>query len=227
MQRKPYKKTQPKRPYKKKAPTNKQLATRVKKLEHTEELKYIDYYWTTSPFNNTTTVQCLSLMGQGDDFDQRIGEEVTAKYLNIKFRWRKGASSDAMYSRIMVFWDTQTNGSGPTLFTSGGNEAVALLDNTTVTVSALSPLNYRTHQRYHVLLDKVFQISADSSAVEKYHMIKKSIKLHNAKIKYSSSGSTVAALPSRVLFVYMISAGQAADTGNAYNNAVRVWYTDA
>ncbi|MGN5493394.1 hypothetical protein, partial [Campylobacter coli] len=148
----------------KKVPNNKNLARRVKKLEHSEELKYVDYYDTTA-LTTTGFLIPLSITAQGDDFNQRVGEEVTAKYMNMKLKYGKTtASINSQIYRFIVFWDLQTNGVGPTQLTST-SLITGVLDNGTITDALISPHNYRTRERYHILYDKLHHVNAQSSSM--------------------------------------------------------------
>lgn len=215
-----------KRVTKKKGPTTKQLERRVTKLEHQEELKYHDVYSTTSWNNNTTTTLVLSLIAQGDDFNQRIGEEITAKYLNIRMDCGAAPTTiDPLRYRIVVFWDLQANGSGPEPF-AGTNANQGLLDNLTINSAMLAPLNYRTHDRYKILHDKIITINPNDPSIGTLKMYKRNLKLGGAKIKYSSSAGNISAVVGRSLccFITAIS-GASDDTVSAFS--ARLWYTDA
>ncbi|AUM61855.1 capsid [uncultured virus] len=200
----------------------KNLEKRITKLEHTEELKYIDYYsiatWVGGPI-----IFFLNNIGQGDDFNQRVGEEVTAKYLNLMYRFTAPAGTNSNDVRIIVGWDMQTNGVGPTALKST-NAVEGLLDDDTITQALLSPHNNRNKDRYHVLYDKTYTFHRQESTVVETYVVRKSFKLGGAKIKYASSGSTIAALTSRSLFV----AGFVNSTSNlTFQIGHRFWFTDS
>jgi len=213
-----------KRKPQRKQPKLKTLERRVRKLEHSEELKYKDVYSTTLP---TTTFQFLSmnLIGQGDDaFNNRIGEEISAKYLNMKLRFihPAGTTSDAI--RCVVFWDKQANGAAPDALTST-NAATAVWDNTTVSGgSTIVPYNYRAKQRYKVLYDRIITLEPESSTTEKVRFVRHNFRLNGAKIKYSDSGTTQASITSRnLIFAYSCISGSGVTCALSF----RLWYTDA
>lgn len=223
--RKPYKKS--KAPYKKKQPKkyqNKNLEKRITKLEHTEELKYIDFYDTTAPSTYLSYNHCL--IAQGDDFNNRIGEEIIAKYLNLRWRINKAvASVNADVFRIIVFWDCQTNGTGPVATTST-SLVNGLLDNSTTTDLLIAPLNYRNSQRFHILYDKQKVVNAESTTSLPVHIFHKNIKLNGAKIKYTSSAASTGSLSSRSLWTIICASVPAvADCTMALSS--RVWFTDS
>lgn len=209
----------------KRVPTNKQLATRVKKLEHTEELKYADSY-DASVITTTGYMLHLTGIAQGDDFNQRVGEEIVAKYLNMKLRLTKAASVNAPQVRCIIFWDMQNNGVGPTFLTST-DPIQAVLDNSTVTNIMLSPHNYRTKDRYHILWDKVITINPQDSLSTSAHIYKKNIKLSGAKIKYGSSSGSIAATVGRALYFSIVGSGASAVNEVTPNISNRVWFTDS
>lgn len=210
---------------KKKVPNNKQLSRRIKKLEHSEELKYDDDYDAATVYNNSSFL-LLNNIGQGDDYNQRIGEEIVSKFLNIKFRIGRTASIDAITYRVMVFWDLQANGAAPTLYTST-SLTTGLLDNSLVSIPSMVPHNYRTKDRYHILFDKTYVNNAESSATIKWMQINKNFKLGGAKVKYGTSGNSIAAIASRALYFFCMAHTSSATDTTDFRVATRFWFTDA
>lgn len=213
---------------KKKQPTVKSLQARVTKLEHQDELKYRDSYVSTAAVSATPVGYNMQNISQGDDFDQRIGEEIVMKYINIKFRLNHQVGAQYDQVRCLLFWDMQCNGVGYTAYTDPGasphaNDAIALLDNNTIGSSIVCPHNYRTADRYKILMDKVYNLNPDSTATTKGIMISKSFKLGGAKIKYSSSSGASASLATRALTFVVFSSSGSNVTGDF---AFRTWFVD-
>lgn len=207
---------------KKPKPTTLQLQHQINRIKHQDELKYDDVYNTTA-LATTGTLLTLSSIGQGDDFDQRVGEEVLLKYLNMTLKFVHPAGTGGDFIRCILFWDLQTNGTGPVLFSSTSLNT-GLLDDSVISNGVISPHNYRTKHRYKVLMDKCLTINPASSAVEPQLVFKKSISLHNARIKYSDSGATIASIVSRGLcFAILCTASTTAVPALGF----RTWYIDA
>jgi len=221
------KKTYRKRTYKRRQPKrlqNKNLDRRIKKLEHSEELKYIDYS-DNALLQTGGRLVALSLLAQGDDFNQRIGEQVQAKYLNLKMTFNKSTpSANINWIRVLVLWDLQTNGIGPIQLAST-SLVTGVIDDTTI-ASILAPHNYRTKQRYKILHDKLYINNPDSTTTERMFQVKRNIKLGGATIKYNSSAGTTAALSSRSLWILTFCDSDSPSEISPYITA-RVWYTDA
>lgn len=206
-------------------PQNAKLERRVRRLEHAPELKYHDTYNNTSMYNNTTTFILLSNMGQGDDVEERLGLEATVKFLNVKILLGLDASDFAERWRLIIFWDTQANNAAPTLLATS-NASLALLDDNIIGNVLLSPHNYRTKDRYKVLMDKmIIQNTADSTAQEQ-RLIKKNFRLGGAKIKFGGTGTTVANSVSRALYCWAINSNDGVATNGAWQFTARLWYTD-
>lgn len=205
---------------KKKAPTNKNLARRVRKLERAPELKYKDVNSTVAPTAAGTAVAAL-FIAQGDDFNQRIGEEVNLMYVNYKIRYAIASGTTGIIWRTMLVWDKQNNGIGP-IFLASSSLTEGLLDDTTITNTTLSPHNYRTKQRYQVLYDQTHISNPQEPTCERTMYMRKNFKFHGMKIKYSGSGGTIAELPSRELFWVHFSPG--ASVSVTFTS--RTWYTD-
>jgi len=217
-----------KKTYAKKGPSNKQLATRIKKLEHSEELKYADSV-TTSTWVSSATVLVPCAIGQGDDVNQRVGEEIIAKYLNVKVALVSAANVNPLRARFMVFWDLQANGEAPGIFSSdvGIGPSKALIDDSTITTKWYAPLNYRTKHRYTVLMDKMITLNPQSSSTQQIKFIKKNLQLGGAKIKYSDSGATGNSLTSRALYCYGYVPSAYSGSYDSATVNVRFWYTDS
>jgi len=141
-----------------KVPNNKQLSTRLKKLEHATELKYHDTVYTTDVYANTSTYILMSNPAQGDNVEERLGLEIEAKYLNIKLQLAVVPSIYNVKYRIIVFWDKQANGAAPTLAATT-DPSKAILDDNIIGSLNYSPHNYRTKDRYMILMDKLYSIN--------------------------------------------------------------------
>jgi len=210
-------------PYAKKKYQPKNLEKRITKLEHADELKYHDVQSTVIPLLTAGNMYCLCFIAQGDDVNERVGEEITAKYLNMVFRIRHFANLSADVVRIVVFWDKQTNGVGPTAFTSTST-AEGLLDNAIIN-STYCPHNYRTKDRYVVLYDKRHIMNPDSTGVNLTKSFKFRTNLGGARIKYSGTGAVIGDLPSRGLFVLV--QGSDFDATTSVLVSSRLWFTDS
>jgi len=198
------------------------LKKRIKRIEHSDELKYNDLFFTNT-FDNNGVAFSLASLAQGDDSNNRVGEEINAKYLNFYYRGIQGVSIGTANIRIVVFWDMQANALAPTFFTAGTSPEEGLLDDTVITSRFLCPANYRTKQRYKILYDKTMAINPDSTTTSKAVFVKKSFNLGGAKVKYADSGATLASLTSRALYILCVGS-----TGNTMGNnlGTRFWYTD-
>lgn len=223
------KKRRPYRKYSKKKPTVKKLARRVARIENSVETKFRDIAVSADPTGTATTF-LVNALAQGDDFNQRIGEQVIAKKLDIMLRLTKAASDAVTVSyRIIVFRDKANNaGTGYLAFTgaspTNAELATALVDNTTIANQLIAPLNYRTSERYNVYLDKTFNLNAYSSSMLPVKQVKYSINLHNAIIKYGSSDATTTGVASTCYNVMFVS-----NTTTQLNQylGTRFWFTDA
>lgn len=200
------------------------LKKKVKKLEHSEELKYNNLTNSLTAISTTANIYSLSAIGQGDDYNQRVGEELTAKYLNVKMRIRHFANANADVVRVIIFWDKQVNGVGPVAFTSA-SAVDALLDDTNVGQVCYAQPNYRTKHRYTILYDKLHIMNPDSSGVNLTKAFKFNTNLGGAKQKFSDSGATYTSQVSRGLFLMVF--GNDCDATTSFQHNTRFWYTDS
>jgi len=210
-----------KRPARSKRSMTQKLETRVKKLEKRPELKYKDIQSTTAPTQAGTGLS-MTFIAQGDDFNQRIGEEIRAMYLNFKLRYTHTAGNQNDQIRTMLVWDKQNNSTGP-VFLASSDINQGLLDDLTITPSVLSPHNHRTSQRYVVLYDQLHIINPQAATTTYTKNVRRNFKLRGAVVKYSSSGSLVSDLPSRDLIFIQFSS---VTSNVTCTNVFRFWYTD-
>lgn len=169
-----------------------------------------DFYWNLN-------------IAQGDDVDQRVGEEIILK----KQEWIVSINSTATTVnkryRVILFMDTQTNGNPPAPFTSISPTS-GLLDNSTISDTFYSPLNYRTNERYKVYYDKTHIFNIQDTLAASRHVIKCS-KSFNTKIKYASSQDTLDALASKNVWIMVLGAQQA--LSGTYDVFCRTYFTDS
>jgi len=186
------------------------------------EQKYRDVYDTSPPVAGMIAIN-LTRIGQGDDFDQRIGEEIRASNLHLNVVLTHGAIAFATMCRMFVVWDKQSNGSGVFFPLASIDLAQGFLDDSTVVNQVQSPLNYRCKERYSVLYEHTWIMNPSDPATTQNLMVKKKIPLSNAIIKYSDSSSLATSLTSRsLLVVYYGMVGSVAHVTTA-----RLHYTDA
>lgn len=217
----------PKRPIaktKKDADQDKRIVKMQRQLSSMKpEMKYVDYFnATTAPVGGFLGFS-FCLLAQGDDFNQRIGEEVRAKYLDIAITVTRLATLNTGAVRFLVIWDKQNN--GETIFNPLASLSLdqGLLDNTTITNEAICPFNDRCSERYSILYQKLLVFNPSEPTCQEGKVFKKRIPLSNTIIKYSDSGATAASLVSRNLLVLYYGMGSANYT---HNTSGRFHYTD-
>lgn len=227
---------------KKKQPTVKALAKRVKVIESDMELKYNDFGWNnnsiisfdgTSPGVAVNTV--IMVKGTGAS-GNRIGDEIRTTSLDIKFQlWITPTASVSIVShyplvRCVVFWDRQANGTLPVAF--GNQTTQSVFDNSVITNNVLCPRNYNTIERFKILYDKnvtfhpytVLQSTPLFFNNTHWHHIR--LKL-GRKVKYNAvNGGTYADVDTNSLYVLFATD---ADPGTPANllGCSRVYYKDA
>jgi len=213
-----------------KTKVDKSLSRRITKLEKAPEIKYLDYTSTASPTTGGVGYSLINHMDDGPDYNERIGNKITAKRVYIQFRL--AFDSLPMQYRIIIGWDKQTNGGATLPLFTGSAPATellstALLDNRSGMVTVNAPYNQNTKERYKILYDRVFNINPNNitEAGPTFFNVKKMINLNNAIVLYSDGDQTIDALPSKNLFAISYFSLY---TGNApqLNFTSRFFYTD-
>lgn len=131
------------------APTNKTLNRKIKRIENRQELKHHDTAIDQEMYSDPDANSMILLNGltQGDTNITREGDRVT--YTSIQFRGRVQAPAINLTSvtwRVIIFRDMQSNGAAPT--------AAQLLDSSVITTLVYAPYNTDYTDRFRVLMDK-------------------------------------------------------------------------
>jgi len=214
---------------------DKSLSRRISKLENEIERKYLDFTTDDAPTNSGVAKSLLSGMADGNNYNQRIGNQVTAKKLLLQYRLNHPAQADVPGSepsqiRVMLVWDTQSNGQTAfQIFTGTSPTSVqlstALLDDRSGMISMNATYNVNTRQRYKILYDVVHNINHGCDFYGQVLNVKKSFSLHNSIVKYSDSTTGLPVMPSRNLVLVYFDSLSLIEL-NA-NFTARFFYTDA
>lgn len=108
---------------------------------------------------NTTNIFPLNLTIQGIDDQNRIGDKIIMKSVEIRLLFTAGTNSGPAgnVGRVMLIYDRQTNG--------GLSTVQAMLENAASTNqrrNLASPYNVEFRLRFRVLMDRRFRVSAES-----------------------------------------------------------------
>lgn len=139
----------------------KNVQKHVKKIIRTEELNHVDIFINNvAMLSNPSTAQTILLnpLQQGNNNDQRVGDEVMFTSIQIKgyVLSDKDAVSGGQECRIIAFWDKSPNGVAPT--------AANLLDNSVIIDYVNAPYNQNYYTRFKILYDKRFNLNAQLGA---------------------------------------------------------------
>lgn len=219
--------SRPKKTYsKKKVPTNKQLAGRIKRIEHEVELKHDDGFANNQSFDLAGLLYGPMPIAQQSSEITRIGNEVVAKYANIRFFINTNAAVPVNRMRFIAFIDRQSNGTLPTLLASI-NPTLALLDDLTVTDTTLAFFNENTKERYGILKDKIWVSNQIVTGVGMQLYYDYKFNLHNMKVKYGDGTLVATNLVSKqIYYCWISSSATASATKPAVFLAHRWLYAD-
>lgn len=168
------------------------------------ELKTIDNNSApiSSNIPNTGNISLLSGVAAGTDYNQRIGRKIMLKSILLRLNIQPVSTTsqpvgDAV--RIIVFYDTQTNG------------AIPLVADVLQSANYTSPLNLNNRDRFKVIMDKylgteaaVYTAGALTSGSPKVRALTKYRKCGLEAI-YSGTGATVGSIATGGIFILYIS----------------------
>lgn len=135
--------------YPNKAPSNKELNKKIKRIQSKQEVKHKDTLISTTLVSDPSTAHTILINGyqQGDGSSNRTADKVN--FTSVQFRAEilmDTASVVSTFYRIIIFRDIQANGTAPT--------AAMLLDNSVASAYVHSPYNTDNMQRFKVYYDK-------------------------------------------------------------------------
>lgn len=188
------------------------------------EMKYKDYNNFTAPTSGFIGFN-YTVVGQGNDFNQRIGEEIRAAKLDLFITLTRPATTTTSCTRTIVLWDKQANGSAVIHPLTSLSLVEGIIDDTTIVAPNQAPFNDRAKERYVVLYEKFNVFNPDTTTNTQRKIMKKTINLSHAIIKYSDSGAIPDSITSRALYVCHYGL----DIGGVITNHTttgRLWYTD-
>jgi len=114
------------------------------------EIKSLDVPSSTYTLNSTAQITALNLIRAGTSFFNRIGRKINMKSLHVKLQLnpiRTVAATD--YCRVMIVYDSQTNGSNPAIA-----DIIQDTDQAgTNTTNAVSSANLNNRDRFRILCD--------------------------------------------------------------------------
>lgn len=207
---------------KKPPPTTRNLAKSIKKINNKMELKQNDVLQSSVAIDDTAGNGVFTLLNgvqTGDTNTTRDGDEIHAT--SLQFRGIIATSSAAVgisFVRQIVFWDSQPNGTAPSMAT--------LLDTTVITNANFAPYNRNYQKRYKILYDRLIMLNPQveltvgtvappgtnttASLVQYALPFKKKIQL-NRTVKYVGDGNAITDIATNSLYVFQVS-NQAANT---------------
>ncbi len=120
----------------------------VRAIERKAEDKFTNTSATAALITDAGSVTELFELVQGINFGERIGMDVTAKWMVIRFKLEVHGSATSTAFRMIIIRDNE--GTNPTIAT--------ILNN----VSVLAPMNHLNRHRFKVLYDRLMVVSMTS-----------------------------------------------------------------
>lgn len=185
------------------------------------ELKYVDADMFTSPptpVSGTPTFTLLNGTAAGTGASDRIGTEITMKSISVRGTWLQNTSltsGTSNYVRMLLVYDSQSNGSAPTaaeLLTGSGMFAHKNLDN---------------RKRFKILKDKLFILlptSGSNSSGGPQAVNFKFYRKLNAKTEYKGTTAAITSIATGA--IYLVCLAQAAANGPSFTGSSRIRYDD-
>ncbi len=188
--------------------TAKQLRNLKRKVRNiTPELKFVDTVVTAS-FTTAGAIAPLSMIAKGDEANERDGDKVKIQSIDVYITNIGGSASDN--TRVILFWDTSSNGVVPAI--------------TEVLESAAydSHTNNENNSRFSIVKQYLF---ANDQNGNKNHFIRFYLKLKNAKhTSYQGTTAVQANLLQNNLYLLVI--GDSGTNQSGYQVRCRLRFID-
>lgn len=160
--------------------------------------KICDTTLSAQAVTNTGFVQPITLMGQGTDIVNRLGEEIHPKEIDVRLVASIGSSTVPVTMRVVIFRDRNCNGGIPNV-----TDVLSV-----VTPAPVSHYNYFNFQgddmpRFDILMDETFALAPAS---DQNQVLLEQIKLkEDDHIHYLGTANAYASLGKGNIFLLAIS----------------------
>lgn len=148
-------------PYRR-APSNYQLAKRIRKIESEIELKHKDEDFFVGQVDADFSVYDICVVGLGGDSRGRIGDEIQTTSLKMRLGiiWTPNTYNNlTAHLRMILFWDSAPNGDVPSIVSTGPLDQSVLDPASTSLEPIFDQYNYNTTQdRFRIIYDKVWTL---------------------------------------------------------------------
>nr|UOF79821.1 capsid protein [Cressdnaviricota sp.]UOF81554.1 capsid protein [Cressdnaviricota sp.] len=159
-------------------------------------------------------VSCISLVGQGTDLNQRIGDSIKYSSLMVEgFVTLNAATQDLI--KVSIVLDRQTNASLPLysdIYEVGAGSG------------ATAQRNKLSVDRFKVLKEWNLDLETAGSTLKKFHTYIKFPTGQDYHEKFSGTGSTIASVYSNS--IYIVFAGNLSTSMSAISYFTRIRYVD-
>lgn len=162
----------------------------------------------TSAIDTSGAVTSMSLIAQGLDYQNRVGDSIKLQRIEFRVRWSVGTGA-ATFIRTMLVRDLDNYGTKPTL------------GDVLQTVSVLSPKDYLNADRFSILYDELGCLNqSDSNSVSTFEMA------HEGHIKYLGTTAADASNGKGALYMMFLSNEAAGVTAPTVVLHTRIYFTD-
>lgn len=216
-------------------PVDKNLASRIKRLENQEEVKYTDVFqgYTTIPIESTPawSAVCLntSVLGSGQN-GQRVGTQTINKKLMFRLSFLQNTANTVDNRvRIVVFWYKNANTLLPI--------PAQYFDLTTTTGPSYAFVNEQYKDSFQTLYDRTIELkpldwNGTTTTIGDQISINKTIKLRNKRSRFlvgAGSGTYQDLVDNALYIAVMTSAasGVAGANNPMWTLSSRCFYVDS
>lgn len=180
------------------------LAKRANSLINVEK-KFIDTANTVST-STTPAITPLTLVAEGDDYNQRNGRSIKLSSLQCRYYINANATATISYMlRVLIIIDKDSRGSAPT--------ASEIFQDST---NFNTPINLNNGKRFVVLFDKVTDVSPSGAYTDdalKWKQYYKKLSMHTT---FMGTGATQADADNNHIYLVYMATGGANPPGFSY-----------
>lgn len=178
----------------------------IRKLINVEE-KFFNVN-TSFTIPTTGTINCLSQMGQGTDYNNRIGDSLKIQKLVFRAKLLMNTASTGTIVRVLIIRDLFQQGVDPTFTNVLGG------------ANPLNPKNFLLRDRFSILVDELIYLSnSGEDGCSLHYNIP-----HEGHIKYI--GTTAAAASNGFGSLYLLTVADEATNVPTFTWNSSLYYTD-
>jgi len=174
--------------------------------------RYLNFNVEEKVFDSTltgsgSTIQCLTQIAQGTDYNQREGLSIKARNLVLNLYSKANVTAGTNFLRLVLLQDLENRGTAPAL--------AEVFESTTTALNPLSPYNHILAERFRVMVDEHITLINGQQAYYARFLLPL-----DSHILFSTTLGNVAAQYEGSVYLFLIDSEAANQSSTSYYSRI-------